>query len=109
MKDDTFGAKIEFKPAGSGNGFDAPKLPEDVLAKFKESNRAVFEDREPMFIGIGGSIPFMEVFKSNFPESNFLLTGVGFPESNAHSANENLDLEYTRKFTTVLTSLLSKL
>ena len=51
----------------------------------------------------------MEVFGKHFPQSNFLLTGVGFPESNAHAANENLDLEYTRKFTTVISKLLTSL
>lgn len=62
-----------------------------------------------MFVGCGGSIPFMEVFSGIFPEANFLLTGVGFPDSNAHAANENLDLEYCRKLTTVIAILLSTL
>jgi di/tripeptidase len=60
-----------------------------------------------MFVGCGGSIPFMEVFSGHFPEANFLLTGCGFPDSNAHSANENIDLEYTRKLTTLISQLLA--
>jgi len=60
-------------------------------------------------VGCGGSIPFMEVFASHFPETNFLLTGCGFIDSNAHSANENLDLEFCRKLTTVIALTLSKL
>ena len=51
----------------------------------------------------------MEVFSENFPGSNFLLTGVGFADSNAHAANENIDLEFTRKLTTVIALTLSKL
>jgi acetylornithine deacetylase/succinyl-diaminopimelate desuccinylase-like protein len=62
-----------------------------------------------MFIGGGGSIPFMEVFSGLFPKANFLLTGCCFTESNAHSANENLDLEFCRKLTTVISKLLSEL
>lgn len=93
-----------------GNGFDAPKLPEEIESKFTEAHKAVFgEANPPMFIGCGGSIPFMEVFSQNFPGTNFLLTGCGFLDCNAHSANENLDLDYCRKLTTVVALTLSKL
>lgn len=51
----------------------------------------------------------MEVFDGHFPGANFLLSGCGFPESNAHSANENLDLEFCRKFTATIALTLSKL
>jgi len=44
-----------------------------------------------------------------FPDANFLLTGCGFVESNAHAADENLDLEYCRKLTETIAHLLSKL
>lgn len=44
-----------------------------------------------------------------YPNAYFLLTGADFPESNAHAANENLELEYTRKFTTAISLFLSKL
>jgi acetylornithine deacetylase/succinyl-diaminopimelate desuccinylase-like protein len=49
----------------------------------------------------------MEVFADMFPGAHFLLTGCCFPESNAHSANENLDLEYCRKLTTVIAKILA--
>jgi len=51
----------------------------------------------------------MEVFSQKFPSAQFLLTGALFPEGNAHSANENLDLEYCRKFTTVVAEMLALL
>ena len=51
----------------------------------------------------------MEVFNQTFPGANFLLTGVGFPESNAHSANENIDLDFCRKLTTVIALTLAGL
>ena len=105
---ETYNAKIELTIGEGGNGFDAPKLPETIESKFKEAHAAVFPG-QPMFIGCGGSIPFMEVFSQNFPGTNFLLTGCGFLDSNAHSANENLDLDYCRKLTTVVGLLLSKL
>ncbi len=75
-----------------------PKLKE----AFFKANKQVFNGKDPLFVGCGGSIPFMEFFSQMYPEANFLLTGVGFPDSNAHSANENLDLEFCRKLTTTL-------
>ena len=62
-----------------------------------------------MFNGMGASIPFMEVFHNHFPKANYILTGIALPTSNEHAANENLDLEYGRKFTILLSQLLTKL
>lgn len=59
-------------------------------------------------MGIGGSIPFMEVFSQHFPTANYILTGVGFPDSNAHAANENLDLAYNEKLIKVIARVLSE-
>ena len=74
-----------------------------------ESVSDVFDGQDPVYTGCGGSIPFMEVFGEHFPKANFLLTGAATITSNAHCANENLDLEYYRKFTTAITLILSKL
>ncbi len=108
--DETYNAQVEVTIGEGGNGFDAPALPEIIHSKFNKAHQEVFgETQLPMFIGCGGSIPFMEVFDQNFPGTNFLLTGCGFLDCNAHSANENLDLEFCRKLTTVIALLLSKL
>lgn len=62
--EETYNADIEVIIGEGGNGFDAPKLPEEIQSKFFESHHAVFgEQNPPMFIGCGGSIPFMEVFE----------------------------------------------
>ena len=51
----------------------------------------------------------MEIFSTNFPGTNFLLTGVGFPDANAHAANENLDLEFCERLVQVIALTLTKL
>ena len=95
---------------GGGNGFDAPQLPTSLQSVLTESHKTVFgAENIPLYVGCGGSIPFMEVFEQNFPGTNFLLTGCGFLDCNAHSANENLDLDYCRKLTTVIALVLGKL
>mmetsp|Transcript_18904 Transcript_18904/g.32273 ORF Transcript_18904/g.32273 Transcript_18904/m.32273 type:complete len:259 (-) Transcript_18904:47-823(-) len=108
--DEYFGASVKFECIDSADGFDAPDLPANLKTSLNEANAEVFgEGKEPIYVGCGGSIPFMEVFSKEFPEAFFLLMGVGFPDSNAHSANENLRLEFTRKLTTALSLFLSKL
>lgn len=95
----TYGARVEFEVVDKGNGFCAPDLPQAMKDIVYQSTREVFEGRDPVFVGCGGSIPFMEIFSQEFPESNFLLTGAATITGNAHCANENLDLEYCKKFT----------
>ena len=107
--EDTFGAKIELEVLDAGDGFDAPDLPEPLKGFLNQATQEVFgQDKKPLYVGCGGSIPFMEVFSQEFPKANFLLTGVGFADSNAHSANENLRLDYCKKLTTALAVFLSK-
>ena len=105
-----FNSQVEVVISGTGNGFDAPKLPDEIDNKFNEAHKVVFgEENSPLFVGCGGSLHLMEVFDKNFHGTNFLLTGCGFLDCNSHSANENLDLEFCRKLTTVISLLLSKL
>lgn len=106
---DTFGAKIEFTCLDAGDGFDAPDLPPALKTWLNEATAEVFGGAKPLYVGCGGSIPFMDVFFELFPKSNFMLTGVGFPDSNAHSANENLRLDYCRKLTTAIAIMLGKM
>jgi acetylornithine deacetylase/succinyl-diaminopimelate desuccinylase-like protein len=51
----------------------------------------------------------MEVMSREFPSAQHLLTGVGFSDSNAHSANENIRLGFTAKLTSFVALLISKL
>ena len=73
--EETFGAKVEFEIVDKGNGFCAPDLPEDIKSVVYQSSKDVFDGKDPLFVGCGGSIPFMEIFATEFPEANFLLTG----------------------------------
>lgn len=106
---ETFNAKIEFKPLGFGPGFSAPDLPQSFKENVHEATREIFEGNDPLYVGCGGSIPFMEVFSNEFPKANFILTGCGFADSNAHGPNENLDIQFCCKLTTCISLILSKL
>ena len=104
-----YGAVVEIVGCHGGNGFNTQELDPKVKKAFEDANAEVFAGNKPLYIGCGGSIPFMEFFSSMYPAANFLLTGVGFPDSNAHAANENLDLEFCRKLISTVALTLSKL
>jgi hypothetical protein len=45
-----------------------------------------------MWMGMGGTIPFMAMLGEKFPQAQFLITGVLGPHSNAHGPNEFLHI-----------------
>ena len=46
-----YNSKVEVVIAGAGNGFDVPKIPDEIENKFNEAHKAVFgEGNNPMFV-----------------------------------------------------------
>jgi acetylornithine deacetylase/succinyl-diaminopimelate desuccinylase-like protein len=58
-------------------------------------------------MGEGGTIPFMEMLGQQFPQAQFLITGVLGPHSNAHGPNEFLHVPYASKLTACVASVLT--
>ncbi|WP_422773566.1 dipeptidase [Plantactinospora sp. WMMC1484] len=59
--------------------------------------RTAWDGAEPVDMGVGGSIPFIETFRRMFPEAAILVTGVEDPHAQAHGPNESLHLgEFAR-------------
>ena len=56
--------------------------------------------------GEGGTIPFMAMLGQRFPGTQFLVTGVLGPHSNAHGPNEFLHLPTGRKITATVAAVL---
>ncbi|MFT4842823.1 MAG: hypothetical protein ACI90M_003301, partial [Candidatus Azotimanducaceae bacterium] len=52
-----------------------------------------------VYMGEGGSIPFMGMLGEKFPEAQFMITGVLGPQSNAHGPNEFLHIPMGKKLT----------
>jgi len=63
---------------------------------FREGLAAAW-GREPVHIGVGGSIPIVAAFREAFPEAAILLTGVSDPASRPHGPDESLDLGELQK------------
>ena len=56
----------------------------------ERASQAPTSGSPPMSVGEGGSIPFMGMLGEQFPEAQFVITGVLGPGSNAHGPNEFL-------------------
>jgi acetylornithine deacetylase/succinyl-diaminopimelate desuccinylase-like protein len=80
--------RIEREPSGSPYELDTTGPGYDAM------QRAMTEafDRAPVFMGAGGSIPFVSVFADAFPDATLMLTGASDPLTNAHSEDESVDL-----------------
>jgi acetylornithine deacetylase/succinyl-diaminopimelate desuccinylase-like protein len=56
--------------------------------------------------GAGGTIPFMGMLGERFPKTQFFVTGVLGPQSNAHGPNEFLHIDYAKKLTACVAHVL---
>ena len=64
--------------------------------------------REGMSMGVGGTIPFMAMLGERFPSTQFLVTGVLGPHSNAHGPNEFLHIDYAKRLTGAVADVLAR-
>jgi len=100
-----YNAVVTISDITYGNGWAAPTLApwleratKDASIRFFRSNQNDIS-KEALYMGEGGSIPFMGLFGKLFPEAQFMITGVLGPHSNAHGPNEFLDLLYAQRVT----------
>ncbi|HUR29121.1 MAG TPA: M20 family metallopeptidase, partial [Planctomycetota bacterium] len=103
--DPPYGAKVTFKSDGAGAGWNAPPM-SPWLAKSVERASKAFFGKPAVYMGEGGSIPFMGMLGARFPKAQFLITGVLGPNSNAHGPNEFLDIPTGKKLTASVASVL---
>jgi acetylornithine deacetylase/succinyl-diaminopimelate desuccinylase-like protein len=85
-----FGAKVTWTPKENGRGWAADS--DSVGMAAARSAFAAAWGKDPVDIGIGGSIPFIADLLDAFPAASILVTGVEDPDSRAHGANESVDL-----------------
>jgi acetylornithine deacetylase/succinyl-diaminopimelate desuccinylase-like protein len=90
-----WGATVSVTPGSSGEAF-ALSTEGPAFDAFRSGMRAAW-GRDPVEIGVGGSIPFVGAFAEAYPEASILITGVADPASSAHGPNESLDLDELRR------------
>eukprot|EP00485_Elphidium_margaritaceum_P000220 CAMPEP_0202695064 /NCGR_PEP_ID=MMETSP1385-20130828/8748_1 /ASSEMBLY_ACC=CAM_ASM_000861 /TAXON_ID=933848 /ORGANISM="Elphidium margaritaceum" /LENGTH=501 /DNA_ID=CAMNT_0049351025 /DNA_START=40 /DNA_END=1545 /DNA_ORIENTATION=+ len=102
-----FGAKVECRiPGHSGAGFVNPEFEPWLLASLQRASKTYFSGKPAQFTGEGGSIPFMGQLRRKFPNSQFVITGILGPNSNAHGPNEFLEIEFTKRVMCCVASVL---
>jgi acetylornithine deacetylase/succinyl-diaminopimelate desuccinylase-like protein len=101
-----YGAQVEFDAEDGQGGWNAPRLAPWLESSLKRASEAAF-GKPAAFMGEGGSIPFMGMLGEKFPKTQFVITGVLGPHSNAHGPNEFLHLPTAKKVTACIASVLA--
>jgi acetylornithine deacetylase/succinyl-diaminopimelate desuccinylase-like protein len=104
--DPPYGATVTFKPDQGATGWNAPPTADWLEAAMQEASRA-FYAKPAGAMGEGGTIPFMGMLGVQFPQAQFLITGVLGPHANAHGPNEFLHVPYAKKLTACVASVLA--
>ncbi len=103
--DPPHGATVTFELEPLASGWDAP--PEAAwLTRALDAGSLAGFGLDARHFGEGGSIPFMAMLGEQFPDAQFVVTGVLGPASNAHGPNEFLDLPTARGVTTAIAVVL---
>lgn len=101
-----YGARVSFKAGHAGTGWHAPQNAawlEDAVNRASEAHYK----KPAMWMGEGGTIPFMAMLGLKYPAAQFLITGVLGPHSNAHGPNEFLHLDYAKRLTACVADVLA--
>ena len=99
-------ATVKFEADQGASGWNAaPTAP--WLARALDDASQAYYGKPAAAIGEGGTIPFMAMLGRQFPDAQFLITGVLGPHSNAHGPNEFLHVPYAKKLTACVAHALA--
>ena len=100
-----YGARVRFE-GGALAGWNAEPLAPWLAAAVESASQAFF-GKGALAMGTGGSIPFIGMLQLRYPGTQFLVTGVLGPGSNAHGPNEFLELATVRRVTACVSEVLA--
>ena len=104
--DPPYGADVSFEVNSAESGWNAPEVAEWLDTSMRKASEQFF-DSEAMYMGTGGTIPFMSMLGNEFPGVQFLITGLLGPHSNAHGPNEFLHIETGKRLTACVSQVLA--
>ena len=104
--DPPFNARVEWSSDSGNAGWSAPPTAAWLERAAREASQNYFA-RDAMSMGTGGTIPFMAMLGARFPNTQFMVTGVLGPQSNAHGPNEFLHIEYAKRLTGAVAHVLA--
>ncbi len=98
LKDPPYGAKVTLHLEKASTGWNAPTMAPWLENAIEQSSRDFF-GKPAMYMGEGGTIPFMGMLGEKYPAAQFMITGVLGPHSNAHGPNEFLHIPMGKAIT----------
>jgi acetylornithine deacetylase/succinyl-diaminopimelate desuccinylase-like protein len=99
-------ASVSFEPDHPASGWNAPDIAPWLDASLERASQAAF-GQGVMYMGEGGTIPFMAMLGDFFPDAQFVITGVLGPKSNAHGPNEFLHLPFVQKLNVCVAQVIA--
>lgn len=89
---------VDFHLEDAAGGWHSPVMSPWLTEAVHQASNS-FYGRDAAFMGEGGTIPFMGMLGEQFPDAQFMITGVLGPHSNAHGPNEFLHIPMVKKLT----------
>ena len=105
--DPPYGAQVRFEADPGTGGWNAPPFAPWLERALQSASQALFK-RDAVHVGSGGTIPFMGMLGVRFPRTQFFVTGVLGPQSNAHGPNEFLHIDYAKRLTCCVALVLAE-
>ena len=97
--------KVSFDADSAAPGWSAPPIAAWLEESMQRGSQAFF-GKPSMYMGTGGTIPFMSMLGEKFPDAQFLVTGLLGPNSNAHGPNEFLHIDTGKRLTSCVAQVL---
>lgn len=104
--DPPYGAKVEFTLETPQTGWSAPAESPWLAKALNDASQNHFH-KPVMHMGCGGTIPFMKMLGDAYPQTEFFVTGVLGPKSNAHGPNEFLHIDTAKRITGCVVDVLA--
>lgn len=106
-RDPPYNARVRFTPDWAASGWNAPAEAPWLTQALESCSQAYF-GKPAVYMGEGGTIPFMAMLGERFPDAQFVITGVLGPHSNAHGPNEFLHLPTAKRLTCCVSEVLAQ-
>ncbi|QEO27065.1 M20 family metallopeptidase [Xanthomonas translucens] len=107
LRDPPYGAQVSLALEKSSSGWNAPAQSPWLTDAIEAASQAAF-GKPAMYMGEGGSIPFMGMLGEKFPGAQFMITGVLGPHSNAHGPNEFLHIPMGKRVTACVSKVIGE-
>lgn len=107
LRDPPYGAQVTLDLEKASTGWNAPTMTPWLERAIDDASREFF-GQPAMYMGEGGTIPFMGMLGEKFPGAQFMITGVLGPHSNAHGPNEFLHIPMGKRVTSCVARVVAE-